>query len=83
MPEIETFLSHLAQEANVYASTQNQSLYALLFLYRNVLRVELAAPIHALRAKCTHRLSTVLFKIEVNQVLGGMQRLHQLMARLL
>ena len=50
-PEIEAFLSHLAQEANVSASTQNQAFNALLFLYRNVLHVELDVTIHTLRAK--------------------------------
>jgi integron integrase len=81
--EIEAFLSHLAQEANVSASTQNQAFNALLFLYRNVLQIELAIPIHALRAKRAQHLPTVLSKTEVNQVLRGMQGLHQLMARLL
>jgi integron integrase len=82
-PEIEAFLSHLTQEANVSASTQNQAFNALLFLYRNVLQIELATPIHALRAKRAQHLPTVLSKNEVKQVLGGMQGLHQLMARLL
>jgi integron integrase len=82
-PEIEAFLSCLAQKANVSASTQNQAFNALLFLYRNVLRIELVAPIHVLPAKRAQHLPTVLSKIEVNQVLGGMQGLHQLMARLL
>jgi integrase len=82
-PEIEAFLSHLAQEGHVSASTQNQAFNALLFLYRNVLHIELDAPIHALRAKRSQNLPTVLTKNEVNQVLGGIQGLHQLMARLL
>jgi len=82
-PEIEAFLSHLAQDANVSASTQNQAFNALLFLYRNVLQIELAIPIHALRAKRAQHLPTVLSKTEVNQVLSGMQGLHQLTARLL
>jgi integron integrase len=81
--EIGAFLSHLAQEANVSASTQNQAFNALLFLYRNVLQIELATPIQALRAKRAQHLPTVLSKTEVNQVLSGMQGLHQLMARLL
>ena len=81
--EIEAFLSHMAQEANVSASTQNQAFNALLFLYRNVLQIELATPIHALRAKRAQHLPTVLSKTEVNQVLSGMQGLHQLMAQLL
>ena len=83
VPEIEAFLNHLAQEANVSASTQNQALNALLFLYRDVLHIELKAPIHALRAKRAQPLPTVLSRNEVNQVLNGMQGLHQLMARLL
>ena len=78
--EIEAFLSHLAQEGNVSASTQNQAFNALLFLYRNVLHIELDAPFHALRAKRGQHLPTVISKNEVNQVLGGMQGLHQLMA---
>jgi integron integrase len=82
-PEIEAFLSHLAREAKVSASTQNQAFNALLFLYRNVLQIELATPIHALRAKRAQHLPTVLSKTEVNQVLNGIQGLHQLMARLL
>ena len=82
-PEIEAFLSYLAQEANISASTQNQAFNALLFLYRNVLQIELATPIHALSAKHAQRLPTVLSKTKVNQVLSGMQGLHQLMARLL
>lgn len=81
--EIEAFLTHLAQDGNVSASTQNQAFNALLFLYRNVLQIELDAPIHALRAKRAQHLPTVLSKSEVNKVLSGMQGLHQLMARLL
>jgi len=40
VPEIEAFLSHLAQEGHVSASTQNQAFNALLFRYRNVLKIE-------------------------------------------
>ena len=82
-PEIEAFLSHLDQEGNVSASTQNQAINAILFLYRNVLKIELTTPVDVLCAKRSQYLPTVLSKNEVNQVLGGMQGLHQLMARLL
>ncbi len=82
-PEIEAFLSHLAQEGNVSASTQNQAYNALLFLYRNVLHIQLTGPILAMRAKRGQYLPTVLSRNEVNQVLNGMQGLHQLMAQLL
>jgi len=66
--EIEAFRSHLAQEANVSASTQNQAFNAHLFLYRSVLQIELATPIHALRAKRAQHLPMVLSKTEANQV---------------
>ena len=83
VPEIEAFLSHLVQEGDVSASTQNQAFNAILFLYRNLLKIELAAPIHALRAKRAQRLPIVLSKSEVSQLLCEMQGLHLLMARLL
>ena len=47
------------------------------------MKIELTTPVYALRAKRSQHLPTVLSKNEVNQVLGGMQGLHQLMARLL
>jgi site-specific recombinase XerD len=78
--EAEAFLTHLAKDENVSSSTQNQALNALLFLYRNVLQKDLAAPIHALRAKRSEHLPTVLSKDEVTRVISGMQGLHQLIA---
>ena len=51
VPEIEAFLSHLAVEGNVSASTQNQALSALLFLYKHVLKQELDSRIDSIRAK--------------------------------
>jgi len=83
VPDIEAFLTHLAQDENVAASTQNQAFNALLFLYRNVLHVELDAPIQALRAKRAQHFPIVLSKDEATRVLAGLQGLHQLMARLL
>jgi len=81
--EIESFLTHLAKNENASASTQNQAMNALLFLYRNVLQIDLSIPIHALRAKRSVQLPVVLSKEETARVLSGMQGLHQLMARLL
>lgn len=60
--EVEAFLTHLAVKENVAASTQNQALSALLFLYREVLRQELDHTIDAVRAKRPKRLPTVLTK---------------------
>ena len=50
VPEIQAFLTHLAVDEHAAASTQNQALSALLFLYRQVLRQDLDGPLGALRA---------------------------------
>lgn len=81
--EIEAFLTHLTKDEHVSASTQNQALNALLFLYRNVLQIDTPVSIHALRAKRSEHLPTVLSKDEVARVLAGMHGLHQLMGKLL
>jgi site-specific recombinase XerD len=70
--EIEAFLTHLAVDQNVAASTQNQALSALLFLYRDVLRKDLDFLIDSIRAKRPKRLPTVLTKEEVLRVIGGL-----------
>ena len=80
--EVEAFLTHLAVKENVAASTQNQALSALLFLYREVLHQELR-PVDALRAKRPRRLPTVLTKDEVRRVIGELSGTHRLMAKLL
>lgn len=82
-PEIEAFLTWLAVEQTVAPSTQNQALSALLFLYRQVLQIELTGSIDAVRALKDKRLPTVLSKAEVQQVFEQMSGIHQLMARLL
>lgn len=81
--EVEAFLTHLARDENVSASTQNQALGALLFLYRSVLQVELGGPIEAMRAKRARRLPTVLSKEEVLRILSLMRGTHRVMAQLL
>ena len=82
-PEIESFLTHLAVAQNVAPSTQNQALSALLFLYRNVLQIELNGSINAIRAKKDKRLPVVLSKDEVQHVLNQLTGTHHLMAQLL
>ena len=57
--EIEAFLTHLAVQQQVAASTQNQALNAILFLYREVLNLGVAG-VSAIRAKRTQYLPTVL-----------------------
>ena len=82
-PEIEAFLTHLAVDENVAASTQNQALAALLFLYREVLQQELSRPVDAVRAKKPPRLPTVLSQAEVRRLLARMSDPYLLMARLM
>ena len=57
--EVRAFLTHLALEEHISASTQNQALSALLFLYRNVLSQELG-PVDSVRAKPSQHVPTVL-----------------------
>jgi integron integrase len=81
-PEVGAFLTHLAVERHVAASTQNQALCALLFLYNEVLHLDIG-PVDSIRAKRPKRLPTVLSWDEANRVLGAMAGTHQLVARLL
>jgi len=81
-PEIEAFLTHLALKRKVAASTQNQALSAILFLYRQVLQMDVA-PVDAVRARKPKRLPVVLTRPEVMRVIDAMTGTPQLMARLL
>ena len=81
--EVTAFLSHLAIDSQVAASTQNQALSALLFLYRTVLQQELEGTIDALRAKRSSYLPTVLTKEEVLAVVVQLSGRHQLVLQVL
>lgn len=81
--EVEDFLSALAVQGRVSASTQGQALAALLFLYKQALGVDLPWLDEVVRAKRPQRLPTVLTPAEVSRVLDGMEGTHALMARLL
>lgn len=81
--EIETFLTHLAVDKNVAASTQNQAFNALLFLYREVLNIQLDDSINAVRAKRPKRLPVVLTKEEIQKIFDSMSGTYLLMAKLL
>ena len=81
-PEIEQFLTHLATARQVAASTQNQAFSAILFLYQQVLKIELPR-IEALRAKRPERLPVVLSVDEVRALLDKMIGLHRLLAELM
>ena len=81
--EVEAFLTHLAVEGHVSASTQNQALSALLFLYKDVLLVDLPWLDNVVRAKQPQRLPSVLTRTEVGAVLTRMSGVYGLMANLL
>ena len=81
--EITAFLNHLANANRVSASTQNQALSALLFLYRHVLDVELPWLDGLVRAKTAKRLPTVLTRTEVQSVLTNLTGTRWLMVGLL
>ena len=68
--DVRAFLLHLALEEGVAASTQNQALNALLFLYREVLGKDLDGPIKAIRAKSAKWVPTVLTLPRVLAVAG-------------
>jgi integron integrase len=82
-PEVQAFLTHLAVDNNVAASTQNQALSALLFLYRHILNQPLSDSIDAVRARQSRHLPTVLTPEEIQQVLKNLEGTHQLLAKLL
>ena len=81
--EIEAFLTHLAVAKNVSASTQNQALSALLFLYREVLSIDLDAVIRAVRPRQKQRVPTVLAREEVVRLLQMLPEKYQLPGRLM
>jgi len=81
--EVEAFLSHLATDRGVSASTQNQALCALLFLYRKMLEVELDWVDNITRAKPSERVPVVLTREEVAAVLSRMSGRNWLMASLM
>jgi hypothetical protein len=79
-PKVETFLSHLAVEGKVAASTQNQAFNALLFLYREVLHQPFEQ-VQALRADQPVRVIVALTKDEVRQVIAGMSGIPQIVVK--
>lgn len=83
MPEINAFLTHLATDAHVAASTQNQALSAILFLYRHVLETPVEGVLDAVRAKRPVRIPTVLTKPEIFRVIECMDGTRRLMTQLL
>ena len=81
-PEVNAFLTHLAVERNVAASTQNQALCALLFLYDAVLGRPLNE-LQVVRASRPKRLPVVMSRDEVRRVLSELEGTHRLIGLLL
>ncbi len=80
---INQFLSHLAVKGRVAASTQNQALCALVFLYRHVLQKDLGAFGEIVRARRPVRLPEVLTREEVRHFMNHLEGVHRLMAGLM
>ena len=81
--EVEGFLSQLAVQGKVAATTQNQALAALLFLYKQVLGIDLPWMEGVVRAKRSQHVPTVLSRDEVTRVLARMDGRPWLLASLL
>ncbi|BCB26152.1 integron integrase [Sulfurimicrobium lacus] len=81
--DVEAFLTHLAVNGKVAASTQNQAKSALLFLYREVLEIQLPWLDNVTQAKAPKRLPVVLTMSEVQSVLSRLRGTHALIASLL
>lgn len=81
--EVEAYLTHLAVERKVSASTQNQALSAILFLYRQVLETQLPWMENIVRARRPKRLPVVLGRQEVGSILAGLNEPFWLMGSLL
>lgn len=81
--EVEAFLTHLAVDRNVAAATRNQARSALLFLYKDVLGIELPWLDDVEHAMGPTRLPVVLTRDEVAQVVRELDGIHSLIGRLL
>jgi integron integrase len=83
VPEIQAFITHLATQRHLSASSQNQALSAILFLYRHVLNKEIDFPSDVIRAEKSKTLPTVLTQQEAMTVINKMTGLPQLMTKIL
>jgi len=81
--EVNQFLTHLAVKEKVSASTQNQALSALLFLYRHVVKRPLGDLGEIIRARRSKRLPVVLTREEVRLVMNCLKGTERLVALLM
>jgi integron integrase len=82
-PEVTAFLTHLAEQGHVTASTQTQALSALLFLYRYVLELDLGWLNGIARARGRQRIPVVLSRAEITAVLHRLEGVERLVCTLL
>jgi len=83
-PEINAFIAHLAIDGKVAASTQNQALSAIIFLYRYVLNVELDQTIlSAVRPQKPKHIPTVLSKQEARKVIDRLDGVFRLLTQIM
>jgi len=81
--EIQAFITHLATQRHLSASTQNQALSAIIFLYRHVLKIDIVLPSDVIRAEKSQTLPVVLTHQEAMTVINKMTGTSQLMAKIL
>lgn len=81
--EVTEFLSYLASEKRVSASTQNQALNAILFLYRKVLSIEIEVGNKMTRAKRSKHIPVVFTKEETRLILSNLKGVYWLIANIL
>jgi integron integrase len=83
-PEINQFLTHLASDKKISASTQNQVLSAVLFLYRHVLHIDLdETSLSEFRPQRAKTVPTVMSKDEVKRVIGSLTGVNRLIAQVM
>jgi integron integrase len=81
--EIEEFLTHLAVNENVAATTQNQALNAIVFLYKKVLDIQLDESINAVRSKKPRKIPVAMTPEEVKKLMSYIPKEYLLMVKLL
>lgn len=81
--EVEAFLSHLAINRGVSASTQNQAFNAIVFLYKQVLNMDFDLDIRASRARKTKRMPVVLNRKDVSDIISQLNGVSKILTQLM
>lgn len=80
---VQAYLEHLAVKRQVASSTQNQALNAILFMYKNVLKISLNTDMKIVRAKQSDHIPVVFTKSEIKKIFQHLSGIHWLMANLI